>query len=286
MVDPSGRVFEFFKMSGAGNDFIVADNRLGTWSASELAALARGLCRRRLSVGADGLILIENSKRARLKMRIYNPDGGEAAMCGNGGRCAARFAFIKVIAGRQMTIETQAGALAAEVLQDGRVQIEMPMRISEPAPVTLDLDGRGVSGYRVDAGVPHLVVFVRDIEKTPVETLGRRLRSHPQMGPDGTNVDFVAPASKDGTVAIRTYERGVEAETLACGTGAAAVAWVLNHVGEQPTEIRLHVRSGKILEVAVRRAERSIPTILVAGEAAVIYQGRLSDEALEEVLQC
>jgi diaminopimelate epimerase len=228
---------------------------------------------------------VENSKRARFRMRIFNPDGGEAPMCGNGGRCAARFAFLKVIAGRQMTIEATAGVLSAEVLLDGRVRLEMPMRLSAPEPVSLDLDGRPVGGYLVDSGVPHLVVFVRDIEKTPVEALGRRLRFHPALGAGGANVDFVGPADAGGVIPVRTFERGVEAETLACGTGAAAVGWILHHVGDRPDSVRLGVRSGRVLEVEVHTDRGSAP-VAITGEAALVYQGTLSQEAIEEALLC
>lgn len=285
MVDLAGGPLEFFKMSGAGNDFIVGDNRAGHWGSFDLPALARGLCRRHLSVGADGLILVENSKRARFRMRIFNPDGGEAAMCGNGGRCAARFAFMKVIAGRQMTLETQAGVLGADVLLDGRVRLEVPVRLSVPEAVRLDLDGRPVGGYLVDTGVPHLVVFVKDIEKTPVEILGRTLRYHPDLGASGANVDFVGPAGAGGVIPMRTYERGVEGETLACGTGAAAVGWLLHHVGERPQAVRLGVRSGGVLEVEVHSDRGSAP-IAITGEATLIYEGKLSEEAIEEALRC
>lgn len=286
MADPAGRSLEFFKMSGAGNDFIVGDDRAGAWSFFDVPALARGFCRRGLSVGSDGLILLEASKRARFRMRVYNPDGSEAAMCGNGGRCAARFAFLKVIAGRQMTIEIQSGAVQAEVLPDGSVRLEMPLRPVSPKSVSLELDGRSVGGYLVDAGVPHLVVFVRDIASTPVESLGRRLRSHPSLGAGGANVDFVGPAEPDGTVAVRTFERGVEGETLACGTGAAAVAWLLHHVGTRPGRVNLRMRSGKVMEAEVRREEGRPPTLFIAGDAVLVYQGRLSDEAIEEALRC
>lgn len=286
MADPAGRSLEFFKMSGAGNDFIVGDDRAGAWSAFDVSALARGLCRRRLSVGADGLILLQASKRARFRMRIFNPDGGEAAMCGNGGRCAARFAFLKVIAGRQMTVEIQSGAVQAEVLPEGAVRIEMPLRPSVPKALSLELDGRAVGGYTVDAGVPHLVVFVREIATTPVESLGRRLRSHPAFGEGGANVDFVGPADPDGSIPVRTFERGVEGETLACGTGAAAVAWLLHHVGTRPDAVRLRMRSGKVLKAEVRREEGRPPVLTITGDAVLVYQGRLSEEAIEEALRC
>ena len=206
-------------------------------------------------------------------------------MCGNGGRCAARFAFLKVIAGRQMTLETAAGVLGAEVLTDGRVRLEIPVRLAAPESVRLELDGRAVSGYLVDTGVPHLVVFVKDIERAPVEALGRRLRSHPALGGEGANVNFVGPPRADGVVPMRTYERGVEGETLACGTGAAAVGWLLHHVGERPQAVRLAVRSGRVLEVEVHSDRGSAP-IAITGDATLVFEGRLSEEAVVEALRC
>ena len=274
MADPAGRSLEFFKMSGAGNDFIVADNRTGIWGSYDLPALARGLCRRNLSVGADGLILVENSKRARFRIRIYNPDGGEAAMCGNGGRCAARFAFLRVIAGRQVTLETAAGVLGAEVLTDGRVRLEIPVRLAAPESVRLELDGRAVSGYLVDTGVPHLVVFVKDIERAPVEALGRRLRSHPGLGGDGANVNFVGPPRADGVVPMRTYERGVEGETLACGTGIVASALVSARAGRVKPPVKV-TAAGGVLTVGFTLTGDGAADVTLLGPAEYVFQGVL-----------
>jgi diaminopimelate epimerase len=185
-----------------------------------------------------------------------------------------------------MTIEIQSGAVQAEVLPDGSVRLEMPLRPIPPKSVSLELDGRSLGGYLVDAGVPHLVVFVRDISKTPVESLGRRLRSHPSLGAEGANVDFVGTAEPGGSIPVRTFERGVEGETMACGTGAAAVAWLLHHTGTRPARVSLRMRSGKVMEAEIRREEGRPPALSIAGDAVLIYQGRLSDEAIEEALRC
>ena len=276
---------EFFKLSGAGNDFIVADDRSSAWSSFDVSKLARGLCRHGLSIGADGLILLENSKRARFRMRHFNPDGGESPMCGNGARCAARFAFLKVIVGRQMTIETSSGVLEAEILADHQVRVEIPTKFTTPKYIKLEIEGRQIPCYLLDTGVPHLTVFVKDIERAPVETLGKRLRSHPHLGEGGANVNFVTPSPEGDSYPMRTFERGVERETLACGTGAAAVALVLSQMGERFSEIRLKMRSGRPLCVEFR-PRRQTPAIFLTGDATYIYQGKISQEALEEALTC
>ncbi len=273
---------EFFKMSGAGNDFILGDNRQGAWSAFPLDRLSRGLCRRGTSVGADGLILLEGSGKAHFRIRIFNRDGTPADMCGNGARCAARFAFLKVIAGRQMNIEAPAGVFSARVLPDSRVEVEVPGVTEEPVPVSLVVQGRTLTGLLARAGVPHLVVFVRDVESVPVATLGAALRSAPELGPDGANVNFVSTLGGE-PFPMRTFERGVEAETLACGTGAVAVAWALHRRGLAGSRVRLGVRSGQELAVEIAGTP---PAFRLMGEARVVFRGVLLQESIEEALKC
>lgn len=277
---------EFYKMTGAGNDFIVGDNRGGAWSVLDLPAMARGLCRRGLSVGADGLVLVEGSMRGRFRVRIFNRDGSEAALCGNGTRCAVRFSFLKVISGRQTTVETPAGVLDAEVCNDSEVRLRIPMRAGEPRALTLAVGGKPVQGYLVEAGVPHLVVFVNDAAKAPVATLGPALRSHADLGPRGANVDFLQLAGGSVPHLIRTFERGVEGETLACGTGVTAAAWLLHRVFGRPPLQRFEVRSGRVLEVEVSPGAAGDAAVRLKGEAAVVYRGFLTEEALGEALRC
>lgn len=275
---------EFFKMSGSGNDFILGDDRLGQWTRPEIGRLAAGLCRRGLSVGADGLILLSNSNRASVRLRIFNSDGRETPMCGNGARCAARFAFLKVMAGRRLTLETGAGVLAAAILPDGRVEVEVPGRATPPQKLLLSAQGRSVPAYLTHTGVPHAVVFVKDPDAVPVREMGAALRRAPELGPEGANVNFVG-ADDLGPVRVRTYERGVEAETLACGTGATAVAWVLHSLGRARETVRLLPRSGKVLEVDLAPPGAGHPFRL-RGEARLVYRGTLSEEAIEEAAAC
>lgn len=277
---------EFYKMTGAGNDFIVGDNRGGAWSVLDLPALARGLCRRGLSVGADGLVLVEGSMRGRFRVRVFNSDGSEAALCGNGTRCAVRYAFLKVISGRQTTVETPAGVLDAEVCPDAEIRVRMPLRGGEPKALILDVGGKAVQGYLVHAGVPHLVVFVNDAARTPVASLGAALRSHPGLGPEGANVDFMQLSGEGGPHLLRTFERGVEGETLACGTGVTAAAWLLCHTFSKPPLQRFLVRSGRVLEVEVVAGAAGEASARLKGEAAFVYRGFLTEEALGEALRC
>jgi diaminopimelate epimerase len=274
---------EFHKFSGAGNDFILGDNRQGIWNVAPLPRLARGLCRRGLSVGADGLILLETSSKAHLRLRFFNPDGSESPFCGNGARCAARYAFLKVAAGRSMSLETGAGVVSARVLPDGRVEVEVPLPREEPRPVTVSLLRGTVPALRVLAGVPHLVVFVKDLSAVPVASLGAALRSAPEAGPGGANVDFVS-VEGGPPYRVRTFERGVEGETLACGTGAVAVAWVLWSRKVASGPVRLLPRSGKELEVAF--SPGTSPYGRLTGEARPVCRGFISQESLEEALSC
>jgi len=275
---------EFFKMSGAGNDFIVGDNRQGQWDAYPAEALARGLCRRGLSIGADGLILLETSNRAHFRLRIHNSDGSDGVMCGNGARCAARVAFIRVIAGRRMTMETGAGVIAAEIFHDGSVRVEIPGRAEPPVRLDLALGGRRVPCYLTESGVPHLVVFVKDVPSVAVQELGAALRHAPELGPDGANVNFVALGPEP--ILMRSFERGVEGETQSCGTGATAVAWVLYRLGQAGTRVRLLPRSGKELLVEIDPTRATSNPFRLTGEARLVFRGFLSEESLQEALAC
>ena len=279
---------EFYKMSGAGNDFILGDNRQGSWSAYPLGSLAKGLCLQHLSVGADGMILIEHSKKAHLKLRIFNADGSQSPMCGNGARCAARYALLKVIAGRQMTIEAGPDVLDAEILQGDLVRIDMPGRAERPFKVDVIVNGRSLPVFVTHTGVPHAVVFIKDrkaLDALPVNSLGAMLRRAPEFGSAGTNVDFVA-LSPAPPFFIRTFERGVEGETLACGTGATAAAWVLRHLGRSGDEIRLMTRSGKELAVQVLDRPSPAPQFTLTGEARLVFRATLSLEAIQEAMRC
>jgi diaminopimelate epimerase len=223
-----GDVVHFYKVSGAGNHFVLLDVRDGP-PPMATRAMVRALCMQGHSVGADGVLFIERSSIADFKLVYHNADGGEASMCGNGARCAAAFAFDKGMAGTTMRLETRCGIIEAKARR-GSVELNMgpPRHLREKLTVSASV-GK-LEGCAVDTGVPHFVIIVKDLKNLAVDSLGRELRFHRVFRPEGVNVDFVQ-INRDGSLLMRTYERGVEAETLACGTGAVAVAVCLGARG-------------------------------------------------------
>jgi diaminopimelate epimerase len=269
----------FYKMSGSGNDFILIDNRDGIVEDQNLKQLVVGACRRKMSVGADGLLLIEKSNRADFKWQFYNADGSRAEMCGNGARCAGRFAFLAGIAGPQLSFETDAGIVTAEVSGD-RVKIGMTDPTDLKENETLLVGGTEVSYDFINTGVPHVVITTSDIERIDVFESGRAIRYHEAFSPAGTNVNFMESLGEH-TIAVRTYERGVEDETLACGTGcvAASLMMCLKHQWSSPVDIR--TRSKAMLRVYYTFQNGVFTHVYLEGDARVIYQGILWEEAWE-----
>jgi diaminopimelate epimerase len=269
----------FWKMSGAGNDFILIDNRLGIVPSENLPRFVAQVCRRRLSVGADGLILIEPSEQANFKWQFFNSDGSLAEMCGNGARCAARFAHLNGIASGQMAFETMAGVIRAQVMGD-----QVKINITDPQAFVpqahLELNQGQITYGRINTGVPHVVVEVADIERAEVVAVGREIRRHAHFAPAGTNVNFVA-ALAENRWSIRTYERGVEDETLACGTGVVAAALVLSAGKGLVSPVVLQTRSGSMLTVYFSKTQDGYRDIFLEGDARIIYKGQLSSEAWE-----
>lgn len=270
----------FVKMAGAGNDFVVIDNRAGVVQDAE--DLARKVCTRRLSVGADGLILIEPSARCTFRMRYFNSDGSAADFCANGTRCAARFAFLHVIAPRKMTIETGAGVVGAEII-DQQVMLSLPSPTHFVAERPLDLPGlTRVTGSSITVGVPHYVVFLRDrLWEQPIEAVGRQIRMHPRLAPEGANVNFVVVRDQH-YLSLRTYERGVEAETLACGSGIVASVATSALFGRVESPVTVRSRSGVELEVRFERertgGEDRLTQVRLTGDARVVYRSELGAE--------
>jgi diaminopimelate epimerase len=267
----------FFKMSGSGNDFIIIDNRTPLVPEDQLPQLIKGACRRKLSVGADGLILIEPSSSVDFKWRFFNADGSVAEMCGNGARCAARFATLHGIAGRQMAFQTLAGIIEADV-GEHTVKIRMTDPVDLKTGFDLDVDGKLVRVGSVNTGVPHVVMTVADIEAVDVVAMGRRIRYHRDFAPAGTNTNFVA-VEGGGRISIRTYERGVEDETLACGTGNVAAALILAHDRGLASPVTLTTRSGGLLTIHFNRQGDRFQDVFLEGDARVIYSGELWEDA-------
>ncbi|MBW1989422.1 MAG: diaminopimelate epimerase [Deltaproteobacteria bacterium] len=267
--------FPFMKMSGSGNDFILGDNRQGTFAYEDMPALARRLCARKVSVGADGLILLENSDEADFAWRFFNADGSEAEMCGNGARCAARFAYLSGIAGKDMRFVTLAGVIHAQVA-DGTVRVRMTPPMDLVPEVCLDVDGEPVRLFSVNTGVPHAVVRVDDLEAVDVDGLGRRIRFHEHFAPAGANVNFLWADGAE--TRIRTYERGVEGETLACGTGAVASALCRAMADDLPSPVKVLTRGGVTLLVHFCRQGESFDEVYLEGDARIIYRGTLGED--------
>lgn len=269
----------FTKMAGGGNDFVVIDNR--TLKIADAAELTRRICTRALSVGADGLILIESSVRANVRMRYYNADGSLGEFCGNGTRCAARFAFMNVIAGRHMTIETDAGIVSATIGDAGAVTITLPppYQFRPERPVTVG--EQAVRGSSIMVGVPHYVLYLRgELWEQDIAPLGRAIRKHPDFAPAGTNVNFVVV--RDGrSIEVRTYERGVEAETLSCGSGVVASAVTSALFGRVKSPVSVLTRSGTTYEVSFDVVPRGVDNVRLKGDARVIFRSTITPETLE-----
>lgn len=267
----------FYKMSGSGNDFVLVDNRSGIVDEKNLTEWIASICRRKHAVGADGFILIEPSERADFKWRFFNADGGEVEMCGNGGRCAARLAYLKGIAGSRLTFETKAGLIRAEV-SGKRVKLEMPQPTTPELDYSIEVEEETFMVSSVTVGVPHVVIWVNDLATAPVCKAGRAIRYHERYAPAGTNVNFVQPL-ENGTLAIRTYERGVEDETLACGTGSVAAAIVAAEKGMPASPTALETAGGELLLVHFEKDGDNFCNVYLEGEARMIYEGRLWEEA-------
>ncbi len=268
----------FVKMSGTGNDFIIIDHRRPVIHPEAMAEFAVLVCRRKFSVGADGLILIEDSEQADFRWRFFNADGSVAEMCGNGARCAARFAYMHGIAPARMRFETIAGIIEASV-----ADINVAVRMTPPKDLrlhrTIEVEGEELELHSVDTGVPHAVCFVDDVDSVDVRGLGSRIRHHHDFMPAGTNVNFVGDIGKG--LKVRTYERGVEDETLACGTGATAAAFIAALTGRAASPVDIITTGGDTLTISFDLVgDTGADNVFLKGPAHVIYKGELNNEAL------
>ena len=264
------KTIPFYKMVGAGNDFVVIDNRQGVVGGSK-SKLAAQVCDRHRSVGADGLLLLERSNRAQFKMVYYNSDGSEASMCGNGARCIARFAQIKGVIKDRGRFETRAGIYGAE-LDPKKVELSMPPVIKHSLNIKVKALGKNLTAHWMDTGVPHAVVMVKNVAAVNLQEMGRALRFHKAFGPAGSNVDFVERSSSSKII-MRTYERGVEGETLACGTGAVASACVSALVLGTKAPVSVKTQSGLDLVVSFKRIGSMFDAVTLTGEARAICEG-------------
>ena len=277
---------EFWKLQGSGNDFVVIDDRNGKVEEFlKKTNLSKGefvkkVCAFHTGVGADGLILIKIPENPGndFKWEFFNADGSEAEMCGNGSRCAVRFAYEKGISGREVKFETLAGVIRAKVLEKGKkvkVQLTPP---TQPIEKLLRVYDREIKGVFINTGVPHFVVPIEDLESLNVIRLGRAIRLHEEFQPKGTNVNFIEPIS-DNAIRIRTYERGVENETLACGTGATAsaiVAYLKGLITGKP--VKVITKSGEELVIDF---SDDLNDVFLTGSVYKVFEGVLSEEMFQ-----
>ncbi|NQS99819.1 MAG: diaminopimelate epimerase [Candidatus Omnitrophica bacterium] len=272
------RDIEFFKAVASGNDFIIVDRHKlkQPQPGKQIAKLAKQLCQRNLSVGADGLLLIEPSTKCDFKMRVFNPDGSEVDMCGNGARCVAQYASQSKICDNKMIIETAAGSLQAEVRNE-KVRIKISGTKGLKMQFDLDVDGESFSANYINTGVPHVVCFAQQLDSLDVQRLGRAIRYHPQFQPGGTNADFVEVFDRNH-IRIRTYERGVEQETLACGTGCLAAGIVTAYQMKSANgkhKIDVETQSGEALAVYFKIENKKVNEVFLEGRAEIVYRGNI-----------
>ena len=275
----------FMKMNGCGNDFIVVDNRQGIMDGFDLSQFVQRVCARGISLGADGFMMLEHSDRADFKMRYFNADGSEGEMCGNGARCLSRFAHAVGIAKDTMWFETLAGFYHAHIQPESQlVSVSYPdvvlneLKLNQPYPT----DGPSALYHYGWIGVPHTVWFVdrlAAISDRQIIDWGRQIRYDKTHFPQGTNVNFVEVLDPH-TLQIRTYERGVEAETYACGSGSTAAAVIAGMLGlvEADSPVNVHTRGG-ILQISYQLADGLAQEVIMEGNAKIVASGELLPDA-------
>jgi len=264
----------FSKLTAAGNDFILIDNRENIIENKNYQMLAKKLCDRKYSIGADGLILLEKSVFKDFKMRYFNSDGSYASMCGNGGRSIAKFAYDLGVVDLKMVFETDAGIVSAEILVENkdRVRLDLynPKDLNEDIKIRVERKEFNVDF--INTGVPHVVVFIDDIENFDVVKYGKLLRHHKAFAPVGSNVNFVK-IIKDNTLIVRTYERGVEDETLACGTGITACGIISVLRGFVKSPVNIIARGGDRLSVSLKNSNGNVSDVILEGPALISFKG-------------
>jgi diaminopimelate epimerase len=268
----NGNMLRFTKMDGAGNDFILIDNRAGDihLDRSQIAHL----CDRHRGIGADGILLLENpSNHADFRMRYFNADGGEAEMCGNGARCFARFANKMAGAEGKISFETPAGVITAELAGD-LVTLQMTEPTDLRLSVRLQIGAEKKIVHFINSGVPHVVVPVAQLGNVDVPREGAAIRYHEMFAPKGANVNFIEKRGAD-KIAVRTYERGVEDETLACGTGVVASALIFAATENVKGPIGVLARGGDELRVGFEKIDKQFRSVTLTGPAEFVFEGTI-----------
>jgi diaminopimelate epimerase len=268
---------EFLKVSATGNDFVVVIN-LDKTSGYDWPKLARILCRRRFSVGADGLVILEKSQKADVRMRIFNSDGSEAEMCGNAARCSVRVLKNSgLVSSNDLRLETLSGIIEAKA-EDSNIKIKMPTPKDFLADISVKTGNTSYQGSFINTGVPHAVFFIKDeLEKIDLTNVGPKIRYHKQFQPEGTNVNFVQ-IFNNNSISVRTYERGVEAETYSCGTGAVASAVVGFLKGFIKTHRTKILTKGGKLTVEIEETDGKIKNVFLSSPVEIIYKAKYLGE--------
>jgi len=266
----------FWKMHGASNDFVMVDDRDQTFPVNDREWIAH-IGARRTGVGCEGIILIQPSKKSDFRMRFFNPDGSEVEMCGNGARCVARLASEIGAAPSTMTIETIAGELRAEARGD-TVRLWMTSPKDWRMNKKLQIEDASLGYSFVNSGVPHAVVLVDNLKTFDVKKFGALIRYHKDFAPAGTNANFITVTGPN-SLAIRTYERGVEDETLACGTGMTAAGLVAGKLGLCKGPVRITCASGDTLEIGFTLTDDGAKDVTLTGPAVHVFTGNLTYKA-------
>lgn len=277
MSDLLGRTVNFHKMQGCGNDFVAIDNRELGIPTEDMPKWAKQVCARAFGVGADGIFFLEDAPRPEENYRwqFYNADGSRAEMCGNASRCAAKLAYLTGMAPKRHVLGTDAGPVQAEVLGEGeRIRVKLGPAVAPELNIPLDIDGEKLSAHFTVAGVPHAVIIAPDAAAVDIKTLGPAVRYHSHFAPAGTNVNFLQ-LSEQGPHLLRTYERGVEDETYACGTGSCASLILANALGLAGESAEFKTSGGEIL--GVQLAEDGV---ILEGGAQIVFAGQLNLEAV------
>ena len=263
----------FSKVVGAGNDFILVDQRRRPFKGNA-SRLAKTWCDRKNGIGADGLLMVLPSRRGDARMRIFNSDGSEASMCGNGLRCVTWYLHATDHGKKNLVVETGAGVMQTEVVEEERTRIFLTPPKEFRLGLSLTLQGKRLQLHAVDTGVPHTVLVVPHLEKVDLATLGPAIRHHRLFQPSGANVNLMRIISTH-RIAIRTYERGVEAETLACGTGAAACAVIGTALGHLKPLIDVMTASGQRLTIGFRPDRKPWEGLFLEGPARILFEGAI-----------
>lgn len=281
MSDFFGQSVPFFKMQGCGNDFVVIDNRELGLPEAEMKDWVTKICARAFGVYADGLFFIDNAPEGSgvdYRWHFFNSDGSRAEMCGNASRCMGRLAYELGAAPREHTFGTDAGPIKAEVILEGEKAGEVKIQLTPAQGMTLntelEVDGQTLTVHHVDTGVPHAVVFLDDVNAIDIQRLGAAIRYHDHFAPAGCNANFAQVLDKD-TMLLRTYERGVEDETYACGTGAAATQLVAHELGLTNAEAALTTSGGEVLTIALENGNT-----FLQGAATLVFKGELYPESM------